>query len=70
MSTVLAFAVVVIFLAEGLPLIRKKLWRELTALVLLLGMAVLLAAGKWLGVTSPLIWLDRWLRPLGETIFI
>lgn len=56
-------------LLEGIPLIRKKKWRELMVFGILIGATLLLGIGNALGWLPPLEMLGRWLRPVGEIIF-
>lgn len=65
----LALSVITICLAEGIPMIKKRLWKELTVFGLLIGAAVFLAAGKFMGFRTPVDILYNLLSPLGKAIF-
>jgi len=69
MTVLIVFAALAIGLAEGIPLKKKGQWKELTVMSALLGMAFLLAAGYYLGLPSPLAFLERLLEPIGKAIF-
>jgi len=56
-------------LAEGIPLGKQGQWKELTVMSTLLGMAVLLTAGYYFGLPSPLALLQRLIEPVGKAIF-
>lgn len=62
-------AIIIIFFAEGLPMLRNKRYREVTVALLLMGLALLLAIGKQLGIQSPVALLDGWLSNFGKSIF-
>lgn len=61
------FAVILICLVEGIPLVKKGLWRELGTLGVLIGTAVLLGIVKIMGVSS-VGWLQQLLGPVGEAV--
>ena len=69
MIALFLLAVVYIGLYEGLPLFKRKLWRELGAVGLLLGSSVYLAVAETLGMSTPLNWLEQLLGPVGRMIF-
>jgi len=58
-----------ILLYEGVPLIKKKLWRELSVLGVLLGSATYLAIAGMLQLSTPLNWLEYLLGPFGKMFF-
>lgn len=53
-------------IAEGVPLVQKKRWREFITVGILLGIALYLVIGKMLYILSPLGLLDKWISPLGK----
>jgi hypothetical protein len=61
-STAIAFV-------EGLPLIKKKMWKELVTLMILLLIAILLVVEKILGIPNPINIMNNLLYPFGKTIF-
>lgn len=69
MLLVTILAIILIFIAEGIPMIRNKLWKELITLGLLLGIALLLVIGYKLGIPTPLALVDELLSPFGKAIF-
>jgi hypothetical protein len=69
MTVLIVFTALAIGLAEGIPLKKKGQWKELAVMSTLLGMAVLLAVGYYLGLPSPLAFLERMIKPIGKAIF-
>lgn len=69
MIAVFILAVVLIFLYDGLPLLKRKLWRELGVMGILIGSATYLGITEILGMTTPVHWLEQLLGPIGEIIF-
>jgi energy-coupling factor transporter transmembrane protein EcfT len=61
-------AIVLIFIVDGLPLIKNKQWKEFATMGLLLGISLLLVIGKMLNILSPLSFIDKLLGPLGRTV--
>lgn len=57
-----------IALAEGPALFKARKWRELSTFGVLLFVALLIGAGKALGMPTPVELLERWLRPLGKAL--
>lgn len=68
MTVIIVFTALVIGLAEGIPLGKQGQWKELAVMGTLLGMAILLVAGYYLGLISPLVFLERLLEPVGKAI--
>lgn len=68
MTVIIVFTALVIGLAEGIPLEKEGQWKELAVMSTLLGMAILLVAGYYLGLPSPLVFLERPLEPVGKAI--
>jgi len=62
-------AAIIIALAEGVPLIKKRLWRELGIFFCLILLAVFIGIAKELDITSPAMWLHQLIGPAGEVIF-
>jgi hypothetical protein len=69
MLKLLIILTVPVCLFEGLPLIRGKRWKELTAFSILLGISLFIGIGKTLGLPTPIELLHRWLDPIGRAIF-
>lgn len=69
MTGLLFFLALAIGLAEGIPLAKQNLRKELVVMSSLLGIATLLAAGNYLGFSSPLMLLERVLEPIGKAVF-
>lgn len=61
-STAIAFI-------EGIPLIKKKMWKELTVLMILLLIAILLVITKLLKLPTPLKILNNLISPFGKAVF-
>lgn len=69
MLLVLMLISATIILIEGIPLVRKKQWKEFYTLISLLSIALALGIMKTIGMTSPIQFLQNLLYPLGKTIF-
>lgn len=69
MTVLLVFTALAIGLAEGIPLQKKGQWKELAVMSTILGMAFLMVAGYYLGLPSPLAFMERLLEPVGKAIF-
>lgn len=67
MSIVLS-SVVLIFIIDGLKLIKKRQWKEFIAFGILLAIALILQIAKDLGLPAPLNVIDKLFRPLGKAI--
>lgn len=63
-----AVAIIVIFIFEGVPLIRKKLWKELGVFCMLMGLAAFWGMAKSFNLDTPVEWLQDWLGPIGEKV--
>lgn len=61
-STTIAFV-------EGTPLIKKKMWKELATLIILLLITILLVIEKLLDIPTPLNIMNNLLYPFGKKIF-
>ncbi len=61
-STAIAFA-------EGIPLIKKKMWKELITLISLIAIAILLVIENLLDIPTPINFINNLLYPFGKTIF-
>ena len=69
MPIFLLFAVAAIFIVNGIPLIRKKQWRDLTVSVGIMAIACVLVVGKNAGMPAPLKSLDGLFQGLGKRLF-
>jgi hypothetical protein len=54
---------------EGIPLIKKRLWKELATLIILLLIAMLLVIGELLSLPTPLKIINNLIHPFGKTFF-
>lgn len=54
---------------EGIPLIKKRLWKELATLIILLLIAMLLVIGELLNLPTPLKIINKLIYPFGKTFF-
>lgn len=61
-STVIAFI-------EGLPLMKKRMWKELITLLILLLTSIILAGEKVLNIPNPVNLINNLLQPFGKIIF-
>ena len=69
MTILIVFTALAIGLAEGRPLGKQGQWKELAVMSSLLGLAILLAVGYYLGLPSPLAFLERLIGPIGKAIY-
>lgn len=69
MLTFLILAVIFIFLTDGAALVKKKQWRELSTLGLLIGIAIFLVIANRFEIPTPVDGLQTLFRPVGEVIF-
>lgn len=58
---------ILICLVEGVPLIKKGLWRELGTFSFLIGIAFFLVIAKKMDI-PPVGWLQQLLGPVGEAL--
>lgn len=58
-----------ISIIEGIPLIKKKLWKEFSVLIFILTIAVFLVVEDILGIPTPIEITSKFLNPLGKAIF-
>lgn len=61
-STAIAFI-------EGVPLIKKRMWKELNTLIILLLIAIFLVITKLLNLPTPLKIMDNLIYPFGKKVF-
>lgn len=69
MLSLLILVSTVIGTIEGIPLIKKKMWKELITTLFLIVTAILLGIIKNLGMSTPLEILREILYPFGIKIF-
>ncbi len=67
---ILVLIVIVIILAEGIPLVKKKLWKELVTFGILIFISIVLMVGKRLDIQPPLGLLGNLLSPIGKMLFM
>jgi len=69
MPAFLILAVMLIFLTDGAALVKKKQWRELSTLGLLIGIAISLIIADRFNVPTPVDGLHQLLGPVGKVFF-
>jgi len=69
MTILIVFMALAIGLAEGIPLRKQGQRKELVVMSALLGISILMAAGRYLDLPSLLTLLERLLEPIGKAIF-
>ena len=69
MLLILMLVSATIILIEGIPLVRKKQWKEFYTLISLLSIALALGIAKTIGMPTPIEILENLLYPLGKTVF-
>jgi hypothetical protein len=69
MWILLILAVSVIFLLDGIPLIKRKQWRELLVFVIILAIACYLFVGSKIGLRPPVKALSAIFGDLGKKLF-
>lgn len=65
----IVLAILVVFIVDGVPLIRKKRWAELATVLFLVAAAGTLYICKYAGLPVPVKSLDALLKGLGEKLF-
>ncbi|WPC41679.1 hypothetical protein [Clostridium sp. JS66] len=66
--TVTLISAVIIFI-EGVPLFKKKMWKEFITVLTLLIIAIFLVVEHGLGIPTPIDIANKLLYPLGRTVF-
>jgi len=69
MIVTVLLAAIVVYVVDGLPLIKKKQWKELTMFGTLLGFALLAQITSDLGFPTLLSLIDKSIGSLGRAIF-
>lgn len=69
MIKIIVILTILIFIFEGMPLIKQKKRNELIVFGVLIGLALLIGIGKPLGLPTPIELLNQWLSPIGKAIF-
>jgi hypothetical protein len=59
----------VIAFIEGIPLVKKKMWKEFVTLMFILLIAILLVVEKLFDIPTPVNILNNLLSPFGKIIF-
>lgn len=67
---ILILIIIAICLAEGIPLVKKRLWKELITFGLLIFISIILITGKMLDIQTPLGMLGNLFSPIGKVIFM
>lgn len=68
MIFIILFLVILVFALDGIKMVRKKQWKELTVFTVLLTAALLLQILSSLGLPNPVYLLNKVLSPLGKAI--
>lgn len=68
MIFVILFLVILVFALDGIKLIQKKQWKELTVFSVLLAAALLLQILSSMNLPNPVSLLNKVLSPLGKAI--
>lgn len=68
MIIILIVAVILIYLVEVPPLVKKKLWKELATFSFIIGIAIFIGIEKVLGLATPVAWLQQLLSPIGKAM--
>lgn len=66
MIIILIITVLLIFLMEGITLIKKKLWKELTTVGFILFIAIFLEIGENWAIITPINLIKKFLEPIGR----
>ena len=69
MLVIFTAAVLIIFLMDGVPLIKKKQWAEFMVFVLILAAAGILLVTNAAGIPAPLKSLNDLMRDTGKKLF-
>lgn len=65
----LIFALILICLFDGVSLARRKLWRELSTLGVLITIAIIIVIAKKFHIPTLVDILHQLFRPIGEVLF-
>lgn len=69
MFYLLAIAIVIILIADGIPLVKKRQWAEFLTLIVLVSVSVTLLILKYINIPTPLKILNNMLKGLGIKLF-
>lgn len=69
MYLMLAIVTTSVGIYEGIPLVKKKLWKEFITLIFLTLIIIILLIIKILNLPTPLEIIENLLYPLGKTIY-
>ncbi|MFL0195040.1 hypothetical protein ACJDU8_05535 [Clostridium sp. WILCCON 0269] len=67
--TIIIIAVLSICVLEGIPLIKKRMWKELLSMSLILLISLSLEISKKLGIITPINFIEKLFKPLGKIFF-
>ncbi|MFA6941542.1 MAG: hypothetical protein WCQ54_11300 [Clostridiaceae bacterium] len=66
MTIILIITALLICLIEGVPLIRKGMWKEFTTISFLLFIALFIQIGVKLGMPTPIDLIEKLFMPIGK----
>lgn len=69
MTTIIVISILLICILEGIPLMKKKMWKELLSVGSILLICLSLQIGKNLGIMTPINLIEKLFEPLGRTFF-
>ncbi|EDK32391.1 hypothetical protein [Clostridium kluyveri] len=69
MITIIITAALLICVLEGIPLFKKKMWKELLSMGFILLISLLLEISKILNIITPINFIEQLFKPLGKILF-
>ncbi|AZV58336.1 hypothetical protein [Clostridium sp. AWRP] len=69
MTAIVIISSFLIGILEGIPLVKKKMWKELSCVVILLIMALFFQVSINLGMATPIDLIEKLFEPIGKTFF-
>lgn len=67
MTAIVIISSFLIGILEGIPLVKKKMWKELLCVGFLLIMALFFQIGNNLGMATPIDLIEKLFEPIGKT---
>jgi Na+-translocating ferredoxin:NAD+ oxidoreductase RnfD subunit len=67
MTAIVIISAILIVLLGGIPLIKKRMWKELLCAAFLLTMSLFFQIGKNLGIPGPIDLIENLFKPIGKT---
>lgn len=69
MMAIIIISILLICLLEVIPLMKKKMWKESFSVISILLICLFIEISKNLGIITPISFIEKLFRPLGEVFF-